>query len=51
VTADQVGAVAVTASTAVGGREIRIRSQAEVDEALALFQADGAIQSRGRGRQ
>ncbi|GAA1931853.1 SDR family NAD(P)-dependent oxidoreductase [Streptantibioticus ferralitis] len=41
VTADQVGAVAVAASAAaaVGGREIRMRSRAEADEALALFQA------------
>jgi NAD(P)-dependent dehydrogenase (short-subunit alcohol dehydrogenase family) len=39
VTADQVGAVAVAASAAseVGGREIRIRSKAEADEALALL--------------
>jgi 3-oxoacyl-[acyl-carrier protein] reductase len=41
VTADQVGAVAVAASAAatVAGREIRMRGQAEADEALALFQA------------
>jgi len=43
VTAEQVGAVAVAASAAatVGGREIRLRGQAEVAEALALFPADG----------
>ncbi|SFY47829.1 hypothetical protein [Streptomyces sp. F-1] len=41
VTADQVGAVAVAASAAaaVGGRQIRLRDQAEADEALALLQA------------
>ncbi|MEV7424568.1 SDR family oxidoreductase [Streptomyces sp. NPDC091212] len=41
VTADQVGAVAVAASAAaaVGGRQIRLRNQAEADEALALLQA------------
>jgi hypothetical protein len=41
VTSDQVGAVAVAASAAaaVGGRQIRLRNQAEADEALALLQA------------
>ena len=41
VTAGQVGAVAVaaSASAAVGGREVRLRGQAEVAEALTLFQA------------
>ncbi|WP_159056641.1 SDR family NAD(P)-dependent oxidoreductase [Streptomyces yokosukanensis] len=41
VSADQVGAIAVAASGAVatGGREIRLRSQAEVHEALALLRA------------
>jgi NAD(P)-dependent dehydrogenase (short-subunit alcohol dehydrogenase family) len=40
VTAEQVGAVAVAASAAaVGGREIRLRSQAEVAAALAELQA------------
>lgn len=39
VTAEQVGAVAVAASAAtVGGREIRLRNQAEVAAALAQFQ-------------
>jgi NAD(P)-dependent dehydrogenase (short-subunit alcohol dehydrogenase family) len=40
VTADQVGAVAVAASaaSAVGGREIRLRSRAEAAEALTLLQ-------------
>jgi 3-oxoacyl-[acyl-carrier protein] reductase len=44
VTADQVGVVAVAASAAatVGGREIRMRDQAETDEALALFQPAAA---------
>ncbi|MFJ6900701.1 SDR family oxidoreductase [Streptomyces hokutonensis] len=39
VSSDQVGAVAVAASAApsLSGRVIRLRSQAEVDEALALF--------------
>ncbi|MEY9836452.1 SDR family NAD(P)-dependent oxidoreductase [Streptacidiphilus sp. EB103A] len=41
VSADQVGAVAVAASAAaaVGGREIRLRSRAEADQALALLQS------------
>ena len=52
VTADQVGAVAVAASAAaeVGGRQIRLRSRAEADEALALLQAarpDVTISSNG----
>jgi 3-oxoacyl-[acyl-carrier protein] reductase len=39
VTADQVGAVAVAASaSAIGSREIRLRNQAELVEALALLQ-------------
>ncbi|WP_369394560.1 SDR family NAD(P)-dependent oxidoreductase [Streptomyces sp. CG1] len=40
VSADQVGAVAVAASGAatMGGREIRLRTQAEMNEALALLQ-------------
>jgi NAD(P)-dependent dehydrogenase (short-subunit alcohol dehydrogenase family) len=39
VSADQVGAVAVAASaaTTVAGRELRLRSRAEADEALALL--------------
>lgn len=39
VSADQVGALAVAASaaTAVDGREIRLRSRAEADQALALL--------------
>ncbi|MFG1827953.1 SDR family oxidoreductase [Microbispora bryophytorum] len=47
VSADQVGAVAVAASAAatVGGREIRLRSQAEADEALAALQADQPIRT------
>lgn len=42
VSADQVGAVAVAASAAAeaGGREIRLSSRAEADDALALLQAD-----------
>jgi quinol monooxygenase YgiN len=41
VSADQVGTVAVAASaaTAVGGREIRLRSRAEADQALALLRS------------
>jgi len=41
VTADQVGAVAVAASAAgsVAGREIRLRNQAEVAEALTMLRA------------
>lgn len=41
VTSDQVGSVAVAASAAaaVGGRQIRLRNQAEADEALAVLQA------------
>jgi quinol monooxygenase YgiN len=38
ITADQVGSVAVAASaSAVGGREIRLRNQAELVQALALL--------------
>ena len=38
ITADQVGAVAVAASaSAVGGREIRLRDQAELTQALTLL--------------
>ncbi|MFI0237622.1 SDR family oxidoreductase [Streptomyces sp. NPDC016845] len=45
VSADQVGAVAVAASAAVaeGGLEIRLRTQAEADEALAVLQGDQPI--------
>ncbi|MFF3849762.1 putative quinol monooxygenase [Streptomyces sp. NPDC002328] len=41
VSADQVGMVAVAASAAaaVDGREIRLRSRADADQALALFQS------------
>ena len=47
VTADQVGAVAVAASAAtVGGREIRLRNQAELAQALALLQG---VQPGGTG--
>jgi 3-oxoacyl-[acyl-carrier protein] reductase len=39
VTADQVGSAAVAASaSAIGGREIRLRNQAELTHALALLQ-------------
>ena len=39
ITADQVGAVAVAASAStIGGREIRLRNQAEFTQALALLQ-------------
>ncbi|MFY9928318.1 MAG: SDR family oxidoreductase [Streptosporangiaceae bacterium] len=53
VTAGQVGAVAVAASaaSAVNSREIRLSTQAEVGEALALFQAApgaGAPQTAAR---
>jgi hypothetical protein len=48
VAADQVGAVAVAASAAatVAGREIRLGNQAEVEEGLALLQANHPIQTR-----
>jgi NAD(P)-dependent dehydrogenase (short-subunit alcohol dehydrogenase family) len=43
VTADQVGSVAVAASaSAVSGREIRLRDQAELFQALALLHGAGA---------
>ncbi len=51
VSAEQVGAVAVAASaaSAVGGQQLRIRTQAEVDDALALLLPaqphDGEVQS------
>lgn len=47
VSAEQVGAVAVAASAAaeVGGLEIRLRSQAEADEALAVLRGDQPIRT------
>jgi 3-oxoacyl-[acyl-carrier protein] reductase len=45
ITADQVGSVAVAASaSAAGGREIRLRDQAELTQALAVF---GPVPSGG----
>lgn len=48
VTAEQVGEVAVAASAAatVPGRELRIRDQAELAEALALFAASSTVEGQ-----